>query len=205
MFDIPYAGEFGAVRSALILRGGVVVADVARKPAKPRHGTARRYKDGCRCDRCRAKNTADRRRERERANARAGNPVPTARKRVPTVRFVPTPAPADVPTKGSPVDLSSVRGTLEAALAEVAADDLIALHRKAHALRLASVLDDVSKPHLWRGITTSLNDVLALLVANKPPTDAEGDALAAFMAKIGSSRGRGRGAAQVDDTAEPKP
>ncbi|MFA8415155.1 hypothetical protein ACEPTV_33460, partial [Burkholderia pseudomallei] len=56
------------------------------KPRKPRHGTVRRYKDGCRCDPCTAANTEARRRERERAAKKAGKAVPTTSKRVPTRR-----------------------------------------------------------------------------------------------------------------------
>lgn len=169
-----------------------------RRPAKPRHGTVRRYKDGCRCDRCREANTTARRRERAKAS---GGTVPTTRKRVPTTRFVPTSTAPDDPTP--PTDDETVRGTLARALATLDADDDMARFRKAHALRLASVLDDASKPHLWKGITSALAEVLAALVGNKPPQDGEADALAAFLGEIGRSRERRRGAAPVHDGEEP--
>ncbi|MDY7528461.1 MULTISPECIES: hypothetical protein [unclassified Cryobacterium] len=168
----------------------------------PAHGTMRRYRAGCHCIKCNAKNTEVKATERARKRERDGKATTTPRaprRAVPTVPTMPTAAAPAPPTEP---DAGSVAGALALALVAVEADDPLTLYRKAHALRLASVLDDLTKPHLWRGITTALAEVLAALLGDKSPEDGEAAVLREFMETIGASR-RGRGSAKVRDPAEP--
>jgi len=68
------------------------VADTPKTPRLSKHGTVRRYKQGCACEPCTQANTDARRREREAKARREGRDVPTPRKGVPT-------AEASVPTR----------------------------------------------------------------------------------------------------------
>lgn len=154
----------------------------------------RRYRAGCRCDSCRDKNTAEKAKYRERKRARDGKPsAPRSRNRaVPTVTTAPPEPAVDVVPSGGAADEppTTVSGALKIALDKLDADDDLAVFRKLHAIQLATVLDDSSKPHLWRGITSALAEVIGGLIAGKPAGEGEADELLDFLAEIGNSRRR---------------
>lgn len=82
-FNPPIAVALSALTRALS-ESRSSVAEANKTPRLSKHGSVRRYKQGCACELCTQANTDARRRERERAAARSGKPVPTARKGVPT-------------------------------------------------------------------------------------------------------------------------
>ncbi len=79
------------------------------------------------------------------------------------------PPPAPEPRSVEPF---SVQVTLAAALGDVEADDKVTRFRKAHALTLATVLDDPGKSQQWKGISEALATVLAHLIAAQKPGSA---------------------------------
>ncbi|MEB0001612.1 hypothetical protein QN357_01505 [Cryobacterium sp. RTC2.1] len=165
--------------------------------ALPRHGTTRRYKAGCHCDRCTAKNTADKERERAAKIARDGR-VPTARVRVPTKKNVPTfkaPDDPDVPTPG-PIETAA-----RDALAEFDADKVVVLRREI-AIAIARTMDGKAgvTPSQFQIFRTALVDLLG----ERAPKDGELDAIRNLVESIGSSRKRGH-PAPVDNAAQPGP
>ena len=138
--------------------------------SEPKHGTMRRYKAGCRCEKCVEKNRTTKAAERARKRVRESTAARTGRhlKAVPPLSDVPAPVPtstaADVPT---PATISAL---LSAALEEVDDDSLIAEYRRARAVQLATVLDDPSQARLWRGISEALDAAIAELL----PAEGEG-------------------------------
>lgn len=183
------------------------------KPQLPRHGTVRRYKAGCICDRCRAANTEARRRERESAAKAAGKPVPTSRKRVPTQRTVPT---AGVPRE--PTDLAvddaftrmaryENSGPIEREVWNLLgeADDAASRLKREVVLRAAQIMDTPKSAALFKSAADVLRAFIADHLDSGSTEDGEGDVLAGIMASFGGARGRGsagRSAAAVDDSAE---
>lgn len=110
------------------------MAETAPKTRLSKHGSVRRYKQGCRCEPCMTANTEARRRERERAAAKAGKPVPTTRKRVPT-EGAPVPTPRRPTASGDELtavieDAIFEHGGTQTA-ASVAAENLRALGYRA--------------------------------------------------------------------------
>ncbi len=83
------------------------------------------------------------------------------------------------------VEPFGVMVALQDALDEVDANDPITRYRKAHAITLATVLDDPAKSNQWKGISEALAVVLTHLVATQKPGSA--DALAGIVAAIRGS------------------
>lgn len=150
-----------------------------RKPAKPRHGTERRYRDGCHCDRCREAHNAYRRRERDRARQRAGKPP---RGRVTTDHTDTTDSDHTTEPDHGPIETAA-----RLALPKLGGDDDLAELRRQLAYGAARVAD--TRPAQFRNAAESLRAILSDLIIAKPPTDAEAQQLAAIMGGF-SARGR---------------
>lgn len=163
------------------------------KPRKPRHGTVRRYKDGCRCDPCRGANTRARQREREAAAKRDGKPVPTRSKRVPTPRPVPTTAEVDRALDG--LELLLAAGPIEQAAREALTDPKDASTRLRHELvfRGARSLDDPKNARYFASTVEAVRKVLADLTG--------GDADDTDIVDAIRRAGRGGDGPEVGDSA----
>ena len=160
----------------------------------------RRYRSGCGCALCRAKNAEKSRNDRARRRALTAKPTAPAGPIV-----VVTTAERDHARDESEDDdgptftyepgfENTVHGQLEAALREIENTTALISFRKTHALQLARVLDDVTKPHLWAPITKSLHEVLGQLIVTagggEGESSPEAELLAQFMAAFGpASRG----------------
>lgn len=150
--------------------------DQPRKPVKPRHGTERRYRDGCRCDPCKAAHAQVRRLERSRA--RAGFSA-YPRRPVPTDHNTPTPEGAPGP----------IEAAARAALEEAGGDSPVAATRREVAYRAAAVMDDPKLAPYFKSAADVLRATVEDLQASKPATDAEAEQLGSLLSLFGS-RGR---------------
>jgi len=172
-----------------------------RKPAKPRHGTVRRYKSGCHCNPCTAKNTEVKANERAAAKAKRLGVVPTPTKRVPTTRVVPTPPSTDEPTD------KPKYGPIEAATRNAFSDEdapSVAIVRREMAFAAARNMDDRSMGRQFASNAKTLREIIGDLVAAKPPKDGELDALSNLLGSFGTPRGR-RDSTAVHDPEELQP
>jgi hypothetical protein len=162
----------------------------------PRHGTIRRYKAGCRCAQCSAKNTAEKSKEREAKRRREGKPprrVPAARKAVPTSANAPH----------GEDDHGPIETAARAALGSSDADAITELRRQV-AFAAARIMDDRFKPHLFSAQSNVLRLTILDLVGAKPPEDGEADVLRNFLGSLSGSRGR-RNTAPVHDATKSGP
>lgn len=179
--------------------------------ALPKHGTVRRYRAGCRCDECKAANTAAKRRERERKAEREGRSVkrPQASKRVPTSRDVPTGSGAGDPTDreiereferiARLSDAGPIEREVWALLGEM--DKPAERLTREVVLRAAQIMDNPGSAALFKAGADVMRSFIADHLATKPGGDGKSGALAEFLGSIGSSRGRRNGPA-VDDAAQ---
>ena len=176
------------------------------------HGTVRGYKAGCRCSDCKTANAEASRTYRANKAKREGKEPPrTSRpKAVPTTPKPKVRSDLDGPT-GVDADreFERMRRQLEAGpiefearrLLEAMGDDAVTALRREVVFRAAQILDDPKKSSLFKDAANIVRAFLGDLLAARGAEGGEDDALASWLASLGSSRGR-RNSAAMDDTAQ---